>query len=34
MTVDPNLSDETGIPLEKNFKLMRGISSPVIIAYG
>ncbi len=34
MTVDSDISDETGIPLEKNFKLMRAISSPVVIAYG
>ena len=33
-TVDPNLNDETGLPMEKDFRLMRLIASPIVIGYG
>ena len=33
MNVDPFQTDETGIPLERNFKLMRAISNPLVNAY-
>ena len=33
-TVDPHINDETGRPLEADFRLMRLIASPVVIGYG